>query len=173
MQAFHQVRPLITSTLAALGLCVLCSVPAHADGGDIVSLIDSKPINEVWLNPGLLSYHWDHGKDLNGDNYGIGGEYRFNTVASVTVGEFYNSDRKTSDYVGVYYQPIAIGPFRAGAVFGGFNGYPHYRDGGWFPAAVPTISYEYERVGLNLMFVPSYQDRLYGALSFQLKVKVY
>ncbi len=159
--------------LAALGLFAALQAPAHADDGDVISWIDAKPINEVWLNPGLVSYHWDRDEGLNGDNYGIGAEYRFNTVASVTAGEFYNSNRATSDYVGVYYQPIGIGPVRVGAVFGGFNGYPNYRNGNWFPAAIPTASYEYKYVGLNLLFVPSYQNRLYGALSFQLKLKVF
>lgn len=157
--------------LAALGLFAVFVAPARAD--DLVNWIDAKPINELWLTPGMLSYHWDRDKDLNGDNYGIGAEYRFNSVASVTAGEFYNSDRAISDYVGVYYQPIAIGPVRLGAVAGGFNGYPNYRNGNWFPAVIPAASIEYERVGLNVLFVPSYQDRLYGALSFQLKLKVF
>jgi len=159
-------------TIAALGLFAAIQAPAHADD-DLFGWVESKPINELWLNPGMVSYHWDRDKDLNGDNYGFGAEYRFNTVASVTAGEFNNSDRAISDYVGVYYQPIAIGPVRLGVVAGGFNGYPHYRDGNWFPAVIPAASYEYGRVGVNVLFVPSYQDRLYGALSFQLKLKVF
>ena len=133
----------------------------------------SKPINEVWLNPGFYSYHWQRDQGLNGDNYGFGGEYRFSTVLSATAGEFYNSDRDHSKYLGVYYQPISIGPVRFGAALGGFDGYPKMRDGGWFLAAIPVASYEYERVGLNLSFVPSYKDRLYGALTFQVKLKVF
>jgi len=159
--------------LAASAMLAMLQLPAHAEGDEIFSFIESKPVNELWLNPGLVSYHWDRNKDLNGDNYGVGAEYRFSTVASLTAGEFNNSDRAISDYVGVYYQPIGIGPVRVGAVFGGFNGYPNYRNGNWFPAAIPTASYEYGRVGLNLMFVPSYKDRLYGAFSFQLKLKVF
>ena len=94
-------------------------------------------------------------------------------MASATVGRFYNSDRAYSNYAGVYYQPWKIGPVRIGAVVGGFNGYPKMRDGGWFPAAIPTLSYEYERVGVNIAIVPSYKDRLYGALSIQLKLKAF
>ncbi|MEG0884489.1 MAG: hypothetical protein RSH52_24955, partial [Janthinobacterium sp.] len=89
---------------------------------------------------------------------GRGAEYRFSTVASVTAGRFYNSDRAYSNYLGVYYQPIKVGPLRVGAVVGGFSGYPKMRDGGWFPALVPTISYEYQRVGVNIAIVPSYKD---------------
>jgi hypothetical protein len=161
-------------------------LPAHADesnnssanspvnsSGNLIALIDSKPINELWLNPGFYSYHWQRDKDLNGNNYGIGADYRFSTVLSATLGEFYNSDRDHSKYVGIYYQPVAIGQVRFGAAIGGFNGYPKEKNGGWFLAAIPTASYEYERVGINVMFVPSYKDRLYGALSFQLKLKVF
>ena len=66
-------------------------------------------------------------------------------------------------------------PMRAflGFVAGGFNGYPKMRRGDWFLAAIPVASYEYKNVGLNLAVIPSYKDRLYGALSFQLKIKVF
>lgn len=165
--------------IAALGLasgCAFADTNANTDAGsngDFLTWNDGKPISEVWLNPGFLSYHWDRDKDLNGDNYGLGAEYRFSTVASVTAGEFYNSDRKTSKYLGLYYQPIGIGPVRFGAVVGGFNGYPKEKNGGWFPALIPVASYDYKMVGLNLSFVPSYQNRLYGALSFQFNLRVY
>jgi len=90
----------------------------------------------------------------------------------MTAGRFYNSNRRYSNYAGIYYQPITIGSVRIGAVIGGFNGYPKMREGGWFLAAIPVMSFEYERVGLNLSIVPTYKDRLYGAFSFQLKVKI-
>lgn len=136
-------------------------------------LIEAKPLSEGWLNAGFYSYHFKRDKGLNGSNPGIGAEYRFSTVASATAGRFYNSDRDYSNYAGVYYQPFALGPFRLGAVAGAFNGYPKMQNGGWFLAAIPTLSYEYKSVGLNLAFVPNYKDRLYGALSFQLKVKLF
>lgn len=137
------------------------------------SMIENQPLSETWLNAGFYSYHFQRDKNLNDSNPGLGAEYRFSTVASATAGRFYNSDRAYSNYLGVYYQPFRVGPLRVGAVVGGFNGYPKMRDGGWFPALIPTVSYEYERVGLNIAIVPSYKDRLYGALSFQLKLKVF
>jgi hypothetical protein len=45
------------------------------------------------------------------------------------------------------------------------------RDGGWFPAVVPTLTYE-QRVGVNVGMIPSYKDRLYGGISVKLKLKV-
>ena len=154
---------------SALALLALVSTAAFAD---TIDTIESKPLNEVWLNGGFYSYHFQRDKGLNDSNGGFGGEYRFSSVASVTAGRFYNSDRYYSNYIGAYYQPWAIGPVRIGAAAGFFDGYPKMRDRGWFPAVIPTLSVEYERVGLNLGIVPSYKDRLYGAFSFQLKVKV-
>lgn len=149
----------------------LLTGPAHAD--DLFHIIDSTPLNEVWLNAGFYSRHFQRDKNLNDSNPGLGVEYRFSSVASVTAGRFYNSDREYSNYAGIYYQPFAIGDVRLGAVVGGFNGYPKMRDGGWFPAIIPVASYEYKRVGLNFAIIPSYKDRLYGAFTFQLKLKVW
>jgi hypothetical protein len=73
----------------------------------------------------------------------------------------------------VIWQPYALGPVRLGAAIAGFNGYPHMRDGGWFPAVVPTLTLEYRRVGVNVGIIPSYKDRLYGGVSVQLKVKLF
>lgn len=160
-----------TCLRAALTLFV-CGFGSAAQAGDLVTTIEAKPIGELWLNPGMVSYHYDRDRGLNNNNYGLGAEYRVSTVASVTAGRFYNSDREYSNYAGLYYQPFAIGPVRIGAVVGGFDGYPRMHDGGWFLAAIPMLSYEYGRVGLNVALIPTYKDRLYGAISFQLKLKV-
>ena len=39
------------------------------------------------------------------------------------------------------------------------------------PAVIPVASWEGERFGLNVALVPPLQNRLYGALSFQLKFR--
>lgn len=153
----------IGATFAAL------SLPAFAD---TFSVIDNQPLSELWVNPGFYSYHFQRDKGFDDTNPGFGAEYRFSTVASATAGRFHNSDRQMSNYAGVYYQPWAIGPVRLGAVIGGFNGYPKMRDGGWFLAAIPVVSVEYQRVGVNFAIVPTYKERLHGALSVQLKFKL-
>jgi len=154
---------LIGATFAAL------SMPALAD---TFAVIENQPLSELWVNPGFYSYHFQRDKGFDDTNPGFGAEYRFSTVASVTAGRFHNSDRQMSNYAGVYYQPWAIGPVRLGAVIGGFNGYPKMRDGGWFLAAIPVVSVEYQRVGVNFAIVPTYKERLHGALSVQLKFKL-
>ena len=54
-----------------------------------------------------------------------------------------------------------------------FNGYSMAFNGGWFLAAIPAASVEYRRFGVNLTIVPSYKDRLYGAVSIQFKLKIF
>jgi hypothetical protein len=50
--------------------------------------------------------------------------------------------------------------------------HPKAFNGGWFPAVLPVASLEGERFGLNVALVPPLKDRLYGAVSFQLKVRL-
>jgi hypothetical protein len=143
------------ATLCAASAC------AHAD-----------ELNEVWVNPGFVTAHFDSDKNLSGKNLGLGAEYRWSTEMSATVGRFRNSDREMSNYAGVYYQPWKVGPVKLGAVVAAFDGYPKMRNGGWFPALIPVATIEGERLGLNVGFIPSYKDRLYGGISLQLKLKV-
>ncbi len=158
--------------LLFLLLVVTASAPAGAETFGPFEIVDSKPVSEFWVNAGMYSYHFQKDKGLNNSNPGVGLEYRFSNVSSLTLGGYYNSDRKTSHYAGIYWQPLAIGSVRLGAAIGGFDGYPKMHGGGWFAAIIPTASVDYKRVGLNLFFIPTYKDKLYGALSFQLKVRV-
>jgi hypothetical protein len=159
--------------LLKIGVFIGLFAISCTSGAEIFSIIESKPISELWLNPGLYSYHFQREKDLNNKNFGLGGEYRISTVSSVTLGLIDNSDRKTSHYAGWYWQPLGVGPVRFGAVVGAMDGYPKMVNGGWFFAFIPTASFEYKNVGANLMYVPSYKDRLYGAISLQLKFKMF
>ena len=125
----------------------------------------------TWINPGFYSYHFERDKNLNNVNTGLGIEVPLTDVYSVTAGVFENSDRATSHYLGLYVMPFDIGPFKAGAVVGGFNGYPNANHGGWFPAIIPVVALEGRQLGLNVSFVPTVQDKLHGAVSFQLKYR--
>lgn len=167
------IRPhCVSFTFMMLVYLGLASI-SFTSNAETYAIIESKPIGELWLNPGFYSDHFQKDKGLNNNNYGLGGEYRYSTVNSVTLGLINNSDRKTSHYVGWYWQPLGLGLVRFGAVFGAMDGYPNMLNGGWFPALIPVASIEYKSIGANLMFVPSYKDRLYGAVSLQLKLKVF
>ena len=150
------------------------SITTYADDVvDLFYLIPPESKSEVWVNAGMASYHFDQNKNYNGSNWGGGLEYQFNYVASLTAGRFYNSDRDYSNYAGIYYQPVAIGPIKIGAVLGGFNGYPNANNGGWFPAVLPALTWEGEAVGANIFVIPTLGDRVHGAISLQLKLKLW
>lgn len=152
-----------------LVLAMLCPL---AYAGDTVTPVEQEREHELWVGSGFLTYHFDRDKNLNGNNTGIGVEYRFRGDLAATAGRFHDSDRSYSNYAGAIWEPFAIGPVRFGAVFAMFDGYPRMREGGWFPAVIPMATLEYQRVGVNVGFVPSYRDRLYGGLSVQLKFKL-
>lgn len=154
--------------------CTLIPLSSHCLGDSYgpIELITPTQKSELWLNPGFYSYHFDENKSFNSINYGFGAEYQFSSVASVTIGTYRNSYYHQSQYVGMYWQPIAIGPIKMGLVAGGFNGYSNTNNGGWFPAALPAFSIEGQHVGLNLLFIPTIPNRVSGSLSLQLKIKV-
>ena len=153
-------------------LALLLAAPL-AQAENPFTKIEAEPRSELWIDSGFLTAHFDSGKGLNGNNKGLAAEYRFSGTMAATAGRFYNSDRAWSNYAGVIWQPYALGPVRVGAALAAFDGYPRMRDGGWFPAIVPTLTYDYKRVGVNVGIVPSYKDRLYGGISVQLKLKVF
>ena len=153
------------NALVLAGLSLLCGV-AHADEDTAFEA------NRLWLNAGFYSAHFDTNKGLRNANPGLGFEYRLNDDWSATAGRFTNSDSAPSSHVGAYYQPWTISGVKLGVVAGAFNGYPKAFNGGWFPAVLPVASWEGDRFGLNVMLVPPLKDRLYGAVSFQLKVRL-
>jgi hypothetical protein len=176
----RNLRPIALRVLLLM-LCMLGAKHPQAQGQDkaqeqdhsLFQWIKPKAKNEWWINPGFVSSHFDRSAGYNNANWGLGAEYRFSTVASVTAGRFYNSDREYSNYAGVYWQPLAIGPIHVGAVAGGFNGYSKTNNGGWFAALVPAITIEGKRLGANLFIIPTVGDRVHGALSLQVKLKVW
>lgn len=128
--------------------------------------------NRLWVNAGFYSAHFDTDKGLRNANPGLGFEYKLNPEWSVTAGRFINSNSAQSNYLGAYYQPWTVSGIKLGVVGGAFNGYPNAFNGGWFPAIIPTATWEGERFGLNVALVPPLKDRLYGAVSFQLKYRI-
>jgi hypothetical protein len=147
--------------LVFLAFAALVS-PAHAE-------FDT---SRLWVNAGFYSAHFDTDSGLRNANPGLGFEYRINSSWSATAGRFINSDNANSSYVGAYYQPWTVSGVKLGVVAGAFNGYPKAFSGGWFPAVLPVATLESGKFGLNVALVPPLKDRLYGAVSFQLKFRL-
>ena len=148
---------------ALLALVLLACAPlAHAEF----------EANRLWLNAGFYSAHFDTNKGLRNANPGLGFEYKVDDTWSATAGRFINSDNAHSSYIGAYYQPWTVAGAKLGVVGGAFNGYPKAFNGGWFPAVIPVATWEGQQFGLNVALVPPLKDRLYGAVSFQLKFRL-
>jgi len=132
---------------------------------------------QVWLNPGSFSYHFDRNKDLREDNTGFGAELRLAEDHVLAAGSFINSNRQRSDYGAYLWRPLHWRPYgvgvHAGIAVGAFDGYPNYKNGDWFAAALPLLAIEWERVGANIFFVPTIKNRLDGAIAVQIKLRVW
>jgi hypothetical protein len=171
MAEFHT---LLSRRFKLLALCLCVCPPAlQAQAlNEPTQIVETKKPLTLWINPGFYSAHFDTDKGLRNNNLGFGVEAVINEDWSATVGGFTNSNNARSNYVGAYYQPWRLAGAKLGVVGGAFDGYPKAFNGGWFPAVLPVASWEGERFGLNLMLVPPLKDRLYGAVSFQLKVRL-
>lgn len=132
---------------------------------------------QVWLNPGIFSYHFDRSKDLREDNVGFGAEVVLHDDHSLLAGSIINSDRQRSRYGAYHWRPLhwRIADLRvsAGLAVGVFDGYPRYRDGGWFVAPLPLLAVEGERFGANIAIIPTLGNRLNGAVAIQFKMRVW
>jgi hypothetical protein len=131
----------------------------------------------LWISPGIYSAHFDRSKNLRNDNPGLSVEYQFAEDHSVAGGSYINSNGLRTHY-GVYaWRPlrtqIAGLDVRAGVALGVFDGYPYYREGGPFVAPLPVVGIEGDRFGVNLIVIPTIRDRLYGALAFQFKLRIW
>jgi hypothetical protein len=132
---------------------------------------------QVWLNPGIFSYHFDRGKDLREDNTGFGAEVVLHDDHSLLAGSIINSDRQRSRYGAYHWRPLhwRIAGLRvsAGLAVGVFDGYPRYREGGWFVAPLPLLALEGDRFGANIAVIPTLGNRLNGAVAIQFKMKIW
>jgi hypothetical protein len=162
-------RLAVALLLAASRLVTTDSV--HAQNGPA----ETSP--QVWLNAGTYSHHFNRDKNFRENNTGFGAEVWLSDDHALMAGPFMNSDDERSRYVAYQWRPFHWQPagirIGAGISLGAFDGYPRYRNGGWFPSALPALSIEYKMVGINLFLVPTIPDRIDGAISLQLKLRVW
>ena len=131
---------------------------------------------QVWLNPGVLSHHFQRDRNLREDNAGFGAEVVLAREHAIMAGTFINSERERSRYAGylwraLHWQLSGV-DVNAGIAVAAFDGYPRMRDGGWFAVPLPLLSIEGRYLGANLTVVPTIGDRLHGAIAVQFKLRV-
>lgn len=149
-------------------LCVLsCGVHAAEPGFQ----------TQVWINPGFYSYHFDRDKDLRENNTGLGVEALLAPDHGLMAGTFMNSRDERSYYAAYLWRPLHWRPgdthISAGIAIAAIDGYPTYRDGGWFLSLLPLLSIEYRRIGVNFSIIPTIKDRIDGAVAVQIKLRVW
>lgn len=131
---------------------------------------------QVWLNPGIYSYHFDRNENLRENNTGLGMEVLVAPDHALMAGTFINSEGERTRYGAYQWRPLHWRPaglgISAGVALGAFDGYPRMRDGGSFVGIVPLLGIEGRHLGANVAIVPSIRGRLHGALAFQVKLRV-
>ena len=131
---------------------------------------------QVWLNPGIYSQHFDSSKGLRNNNIGLGAEVRLASDHALMAGTFINSNRQRSHYATYQWRPLHWRwglDLGAGIAVGGFDGYPNYRNGGWFVAPLPMLTVEGKMFGANISVIPTVKNRFDGALAIQVKMRVW
>jgi len=129
--------------------------------------------HSVWVSPGFYSIHFDRNAGMRDDNPGFGLQWEIHPEWSLTGGRFANSNYRHSNYIGGIYTPWSWGRFRVGGVIAAFDGYPNMRNGGWFASVIPTFGIYGDRLALNVGIIPELKDRVQGAISFQLMLRVH
>ncbi len=155
--------------IAAIFIALSLVGPAIADDA-------SEERASWWLTTGFVSKHHDNNSHYRENNPGIGVEWHWSESWRVHAGHYRNSLDRSSNYLQLAWMPLHWGSgaldLRAGASVGVVNGYPPTRDGGYFPTLVPTLTLEYRRVGVNLVYIPSVWN-VDGAVALQLKLKLF
>lgn len=156
-------------------LAIICAALSGAAVQSTAMAADFAP--QVWVNPGIYSHHFNRDKGLRENNIGIGAEVLLTDDHALMGGSFINSDRQRSNY-GLYeWRPlhwqVSSAKVSLGIAAGAFDGYPKYRNGAWFAAALPLLSVEGERLGMNIALIPNIPNRLSGAVAIQVKLKVW
>jgi hypothetical protein len=150
---------------------VLIAPPARAEDQP------SPGYPQIWVNFGMYSLHFDQTKNLRNDNIGLGVEVDLAPDHALEAGTYINSNDARTHYAAYGWRPlhwqVASVNIAAGAAVGAFDGYPNYRNGGWFVAPLPFVAVEAGRVGANLSVIPTLGNRLDGAVTVQLKLRLY
>lgn len=128
----------------------------------------------IWLTTGEWSRH-NHNvncpyagvpcqEKYRQNNTGVGFQYDLDKDRSLVAGWYNNSVHRETVYMGMTYAPLHLGRAKFGVMGAMVTGYTE------FIPAVPIASiygsYEYERFGLNVFWLPSV------VIAVQLKVKI-
>ena len=123
---------------------------------------------DTWISVGGGSDHFCHTCGYNNFNPGLGIQYTYSPDVKLVAGGYYNSFHRVSMYGGAAYQPLEYGIFHFGLIGAAVTNYSNLR----IPVmALPVISIEGDRVGLDILGGPSvgnYKGLVTANLKFKL-----
>jgi len=120
------------------------------------------------VNFGGVTHHFRNDQEHQDLNYGLGFGYNIDKAVGFDVGFYQNSNYTTTKYALVRYQPFEVKGVRLGFLAGVADGYKPFRNGGWFPAALPAASKSFGPVNVTLVGFPSIGKTADGMVSLQL-----
>jgi hypothetical protein len=164
------LRRAISAALA--GSIILAGVPIYANAQESFeqSLLSAKE-SDFWVNFGAFSQHFNNASKFNQTNAGFGLEYQLDDDRALVIGQYRNSVRDTTRYLGGAWMPLEIGIVKFGAIAGMADGYPEMRGGGFFPIILPLMVVETRHVGINFTIMPNVATKVNGCLAMQLKFR--
>jgi hypothetical protein len=133
----------------------------------------------VWLLSGFLSRHLANQDQYDQRNTGLGLAYEQNENWALAGGVFHNSLGDRSRYIQAQWTPSAIqgrwGDLRIkpGISAGVVDGYKVVRDGKVFLSALPFVKFEYGRLGMQVIYVPTIGGKVDGAVALQLSLRIF
>lgn len=125
---------------------------------------------DVWIASGFVSRHIPAQSGYQERNQGAGVQYEIDEHRTIVAGEYSNSIYSRTDYLGAFVHGN-YGGFQPGFVMGVMNGY-RINNGGPFFGLIPTVGYEYARVGASLVFIPGIFSPE-SVLALQVKYKIW
>ena len=156
---------LVVFIIWALAVAVLKN--AHAE--ELV--VEKKP--QIWGVATLFSHHYQvpgkRPKPYNEHNYGVGFEYELSKESRLVGGEFRNSFKDTSTYLGYAWMPIHMGQHvHLGLVPLLVTGYKKHPI---MPVVLPSIAVEDKNLGFNIGIVPptNGKGKWYSVIGVQVK----
>jgi hypothetical protein len=125
----------------------------------------SADTESVWLTSGEWSRHTNQDvHKYRQNNTGVGLQADLSGDTSLMLGWYNNSIHRETVYMGITYTPWHVGGAKFGGVYAMVTGYAKFVPA--IPIASLYGSYEYDRVGVNVYWLPSV------VVAVQLKVKI-
>ncbi len=132
----------------------------------VLALAEDFRFDRWWLQTGGLTHHIDSKSNRNGENYGLGVEYKLSETQSIRAGIFNNSYDRDAAYVSYVWLPWKFRSARVGANLVAASAYANRT--GALAAVIPWAEMTWKNVGIELGVVPVKN----GIVTLQFKFRI-